>query len=60
MTGYGLYVGGRKFDSFVPTQGASSEPMTSDSGARYTMPAGTSTWDTAAGTITFSARGRMR
>jgi hypothetical protein len=51
--GYGLYVGGRRFDSFVPTQGASSEVQTIDSGARLIMPAGTSTWDTEAGTVTF-------
>ena len=34
-TGYGLYVGGRKFDSYVTTQGASSEVQTIDSGARF-------------------------
>ncbi len=54
VTGYGLYVGGRKFDSFVTTQGASSEVQTIDSGARHVMPAGTSTWDTAAGTVSFT------
>jgi hypothetical protein len=54
VTGYGLYVGGRKFDSFVTTQGASSEVQTIDSGARYIMPAGTSTWDTEAGTVSFT------
>jgi hypothetical protein len=53
-TGYGLYVGGRKFDSFVTTQGTSSEVQTIDSGARYLMPAGTSTWDTKASTVTFT------
>ncbi|MCW2680705.1 MAG: Thrombospondin type 3 repeat [Frankiales bacterium] len=53
-TGYGLYVGGRKFDSFVPTQGTSSEVQTIDSGGRYLMPAGTSTWDTEKGTVTFT------
>ncbi|MCU1692456.1 MAG: Thrombospondin type 3 repeat [Frankiales bacterium] len=53
-TAYGFYVGGRKFDSFVPTQGTSSSVQTIDSGARYVMPAGTSTWDTAAGTVTFT------
>ncbi|MCU1587007.1 MAG: Thrombospondin type 3 repeat [Frankiales bacterium] len=52
-TGYGLYVGGRKFDSFVLTQGTSSDVQTIDSGGRFIMPAGTSTWDTAAGTVTF-------
>jgi hypothetical protein len=54
VTGYGLYVGGRKFDSFVVTQGASSEVQTIDSGARYMMPKGTSTWDTAKGTVSFT------
>ena len=53
-TGYGLYVGGRKFDSFVTTQGTSSEVQTIDSGARYIMPAGTSTWDTEKGTVSFT------
>ncbi|TAL26503.1 MAG: hypothetical protein EPN99_00230, partial [Frankiales bacterium] len=43
-TGYGLYVGGRKFDSFVVTQGTSSEVQTIDAGGRNIMPAGTSTW----------------
>ncbi|HUR07161.1 MAG TPA: hypothetical protein VM347_31765, partial [Nonomuraea sp.] len=52
-TGYGLYVGGRKFDSFVITQGASSEVQTIDSGGRFIMPPGTSTWDTSAGTVSF-------
>jgi hypothetical protein len=54
VTGYGFYVGGRKFDSFVTTQGASSEVQTIDSGARYLMPPGTSTWDTAKGTVSFT------
>jgi hypothetical protein len=54
VTGYGLYVGGRKFDSFVTTQGTSSEVQTIDSGARYLMPVGTSTWDTSKNTITFT------
>ncbi|HUR14016.1 MAG TPA: hypothetical protein VM097_05945 [Mycobacteriales bacterium] len=54
VTGYGLYVGGRKFDSFVTTQGTSSEVQTIDSGGRYIMPAGTSTWDTEAGTVSFT------
>ncbi|MCW2613914.1 MAG: Thrombospondin type 3 repeat [Frankiales bacterium] len=54
VTGYGLYVGGRRFDSFVPTQGTSSEVQTIDSGGRYVMPAGTSTWDTEAGTVSFT------
>jgi hypothetical protein len=54
VTGYGLYVGGRKFDSFVTTQGAGSEVQTIDSGARHVMPAGTSTWDTDKGTVTFT------
>lgn len=54
VTGYGLYVGGRKFDSFVTTQGTSSEVQTIDSGARYLMPPGTSTWDTAKGTVSFT------
>ena len=53
VTGYGLYVGGRKFDSFVTTQGTSSEVQTIDSGARFVMPPGTSTWDPDAGTVTF-------
>jgi hypothetical protein len=54
VTGYGLYVGGRKFDSFVITQGTSSEVQTIDSGARHLMPPGTSTWDTEAGTVSFT------
>ena len=54
VTGYGFYVGGRKFDSFVTTQGTSSDVQTIDSGARYLMPAGTSTWDTKAGTVSFT------
>lgn len=53
-TGYGLYVGGRKFDSFVVTQGTSSEVQTIDAGGRNIMPAGTSTWDTEKGTVTFT------
>ncbi len=53
-TGYGLYVGGRKFDSFVTTQGTGSEVQTIDSGGRHLMPAGTSTWDTTANTVTFT------
>ncbi len=52
-TGYGFYVGGRKFDSFVTTQGTSSEVQTIDSGDRFMMPPGTSTWDMAANTVTF-------
>jgi hypothetical protein len=54
ITGYGFYVGGRKFDSFVTTQGTSSEVQTIDSGARLLMPPGTSTWDTAKGTVSFT------
>jgi hypothetical protein len=54
VTGYGLYVGGRKFDSFVITQGTSSDVQTIDSGARYIMPPGTSTWDTANSTVSFT------
>jgi hypothetical protein len=54
VTAYGLYVGGRKFDSFVTTQGTSSDVQTIDSGARYLMPPGTSTWDVNAGTVTFT------
>lgn len=54
VTGYGLYVGGRKFDSFVITQGTDSEVQTIDSGARHIMPAGTSTWDTEKGTVSFT------
>jgi hypothetical protein len=54
VTGYGLYVGGRKFDSFVTTQGTSSEVQTIDSGGRHIMPAGTSTWDTEKGTVSFT------
>lgn len=54
VTGYGFYVGGRKFDSFVTTQGTSSEVQTIDSGARLLMPPGTSTWDTAKGTVSFT------
>ncbi|MCW2681574.1 MAG: Thrombospondin type 3 repeat, partial [Frankiales bacterium] len=54
VTGYGLYVGGRKFDSFVTTQGTSSEVQTIDSGGRHIMPAGTSSWDTEKGTVSFT------
>jgi hypothetical protein len=54
VTGYGLYVGGRKFDSFVTTQGTTSDIQTIDSGARYIMPPGASTWNTKAGTVSFS------
>ncbi|MCW2544883.1 MAG: Thrombospondin type 3 repeat [Frankiales bacterium] len=54
VTGYGFYVGGRKFDSFVTTQGTTSDVQTIDSGARFMMPAGTSTWDTAASTVSFT------
>jgi hypothetical protein len=54
VTGYGLYVGGRKFDSFVETQGTSSNVQTIDSGARYVMPAGTSTWNPKASTVSFT------
>ncbi|HVT21876.1 MAG TPA: hypothetical protein VHE57_10845 [Mycobacteriales bacterium] len=54
VTGYGLYVGGRKFDSFVETQATNSDVQTIDSGARYIMPPGTSKWDTKKSTVTFS------
>jgi len=54
VTGYGIYVGGRKFDSFVTTQGTSSEVQTIDSGGRYIMPKGTSTWDTATNSVSFT------
>jgi len=54
VTGYGPYVGGRKFDSFVETQGTTSDVQTIDSGGRYIMPPGTSTWNTNANTVTFS------
>jgi hypothetical protein len=54
VTGYGLYVGGRKFDSYVTTQGTTSDVRTIDSGGRFEMPAGTSTWDTKAGTVSFT------
>jgi hypothetical protein len=53
-TGYGLYVGGRKFDSFVETQGTSSDVLTIDSGGRFIMPPGTSKWDTKNSTISFN------
>ncbi|HVS68251.1 MAG TPA: thrombospondin type 3 repeat-containing protein [Mycobacteriales bacterium] len=54
VTGYGLYVGGRKFDSFVTTQGTGSDVQTIDSGARYLMPAGTSKWNTKDNTVSFT------
>ena len=54
VTAYGLYVGGRKFDSFVTTQGTTSDVQTIDSGARHMMPLGTSKWDTKAGTVSFT------
>jgi len=55
VTGYGLYVGGRKFDSFVQTQSTSfGNVETIDSGARFVMPSGTSTWDTKNSSITFT------
>lgn len=53
-TSYGLYVGGRKFDSFVVSQSPSGEVQTVDSGGYYLMPPGTSTWDTEAGTVSFT------
>jgi hypothetical protein len=54
VTGYGLYVGGRKFDSYVQTQSTNfGQVQTIDSGNRLVMPAGTSKWDTKNSTITF-------
>lgn len=54
VTGYGLQISGRKFDSFITTQGTGTDVQTIDSGGRFIMPPGTSTWDTTAGTITFN------
>lgn len=52
-TSYSLTVDGRKFDSFVRYPVIDPNPMTWDNGAAGYMPAGTSTWDTAAKTVTF-------
>jgi hypothetical protein len=47
-----VLIGGRKLDSFIRYP-IDSNPMTWDSGAGAYMPAGTSSWDLAAKTVTF-------
>ncbi len=49
---YSLIIDGRKFDSFVRYP-IDSNPMTWDSGAGGYMPAGSSSWDLAAKTVSF-------
>ena len=51
-TSYSVIIDGRKLDSFIRYP-IDSNPMTWDSGAGAYMPAGTSSWDLAAKTVTF-------
>lgn len=54
LVAYSLTVDGRRFDSFIPTGGTDGKPMTLDNGTGYAMPPGTTTWDTASNTVTFT------
>ena len=51
-TSYSVLINGRRFDSFVRYP-IDSNPMTWDGGAGAYMPAGASSWDLAANTVTF-------
>ena len=51
-TSYSVIINGRKLDSFIRYP-IDTNPMTWDSGAGAYMPAGTSSWDLAAKTVTF-------
>jgi hypothetical protein len=51
-TSYSVAIDGRKFDSFIRYP-VDNNPMTWDNGAGAYMPAGTSTWDLTAKTVTF-------
>ncbi|HUF31968.1 MAG TPA: hypothetical protein VMN58_02015, partial [Acidimicrobiales bacterium] len=52
-TSYSVLIDGRRYDSFVRYP-VDANPMTWDNGAGAYMPAGTSTWDLAAKTVTFT------
>jgi|GEM_PF-919562 len=49
---YSAIIDGRRFDSFI-RYAVDSNPMTWDNGAKAYMPAGSSTWNTLAKTVTF-------